>query len=255
MRQPGRAITGATGWTCSVFALRASSGRGRDLNPTSLSHDVQAHPSLCACLAYLPHTCAATSRSMRTLCEQTVSTRRRRDWRSPHSEHRRSQLPCVPAHDCHNDRPSACSAAGSRPGWWCSKAAGPDVSSAAATCRRHPWPWCWPAPATTTTTRPTPITRRRPSSLPPDRCPNDDQELHHKTRLDCARGVRTLFGRAPTTEVLGRKAAVACRFLVPAVTARARRDPHVTNAVRTNADRRRILSASCARARSQEPEP
>jgi hypothetical protein len=45
----------------------------RDLNPASLSQDVQACPPLWARPAYLPWECAATSRSMRTVCEQTVS--------------------------------------------------------------------------------------------------------------------------------------------------------------------------------------
>jgi putative transposase len=54
--------------------------------------------------------------------------------------------------------------------------------SAAATCRRPPWPW-WLAPGPRTNP-PDPTPRRCPSWLLPDRCLNDDQQLHHETRLD-----------------------------------------------------------------------
>jgi hypothetical protein len=52
--------------------------------------------------------------------------------------------------------------------------------SAAVTCPRRPWPWGSPAPDG----QPTGTARRWPSSLLPDRCLDDDQELHHETQLD-----------------------------------------------------------------------
>jgi hypothetical protein len=80
MRRLGQAITWLRDRVDPVAALEAGGGRAPGFEPTSSSYDVQTRPPLCTRPACLPRTCAATSRCMRTVCEQTVS--KRRHWQS-----------------------------------------------------------------------------------------------------------------------------------------------------------------------------